>query len=861
MEPDVEEPAVPTSVETSVSAPSIAAGSEVLVTCTVLDQNGAPMLFEEAPRFSILVAPDDVLVASGAGAYEGRRVGTAAVTCSVASLSLVDETPSEVQVTPGAVVTSEAVASSDDAVAGEAFSVTCVGYDAFDNLVSDVPFALVTDPFGTDVTIEGLDVTITRTGFYAVACDAPGVSVYKRDLVEILPALPAAISVAVVPARDLYAVNEVVTLSAVVTDRYGNVIPDATVEFSSEPSIPSFGTGRYRFDEEGVFLLGATVPVPTETGEPLFASAQVIVNGEGPTIDCVFPADGDMLTLTPGDPVLFEAGVSDTFAVDNVLINGVDATLTETGTFEATVTTRRGINFVEVSGRDAFGEENVTTCAFLVSDRYTPNDSYLNGSVGLRLAQDAFDDNNRADGLDSINDIFFAILNNEVAGTGRLGVEQLIDSTLGANPVLYDQCIQDVCVFGACACILRARVEYRGIDLGTPNNTALTLVDGGLRLSANLARITINLRITGTVSSSGTATITGTSLSTIFNLTLGGDGRPQISVRPGTTTVNVGAVDTNFSGIAGAIVNVVVDLFRGPISGLIGNVLRDFVNNNLNGVLDGLVSSLDLDALAIPIDLPRLDGTGNVSLGFRLRFSAINATPVRALFGIGTQITSTPVRINNTGALLNPDPILLDTGTRSVSAAIHLGLLNQIFYNLWLTGFFDANLGGVLGGAGVPGGADATLALNLPVVVLGRDGGGIALHLGAARLGVGIPGVIDTPIAVKIGAVLHADVSIVDDVNIEFGDLEVVEFHLATIDASISPETRATLEGFIQRVLTAVLEDALNSALPSLPVPSFALPDTLATFGLPAGASLGLTEPILQLTPTHFVVQGNFGIR
>jgi hypothetical protein len=69
------------------------------------------------------------------------------------------------------------------------------------------------------------------------------------------------------------------------------------------------------------------------------------------------------------------------------------------------------------------------------------------------------------------------------------------------------------------------------------------------------------------------------------------------------------------------------------------------------------------------------------------------------------------------------------------------------------------------------------------------------------------------------------------------------------------------LESFLRRLVQSLLDDALNSALPSLPVPSFALPEALVAVGLPRGASLGLLSPVLELTGTHFVVQGNFGIQ
>ena len=42
-------------------------------------------------------------------------------------------------------------------------------------------------------------------------------------------------------------------------------------------------------------------------------------------------------------------------------------------------------------------------------------------------------------------------------------------------------------------------------------------------------------------------------------------------------------------------------------------------------------------------------------------------------------------------------------------------------------------------------------------------------------------------------------------------------------------------------------------------VPDFALPDSLATFGIPPGTRLGVRNLVLQGTPSHWLVDGDFG--
>jgi hypothetical protein len=705
------------------------------------------------------------------------------------------------------------------------------------------------------------NVTITTADVYDVVCTADGATTQTPDVLEVVPGLPAVLSVAARPTRDLYAVGEVVTLETFVADEYGNVIRDATIEFESDPSVPSFGNGRYRLDAEGIIVLGATVPLPTATGVPLFDSVQVVVNGEGPEIGCVSPFDGDMLTLEPGTVIDFEASVQDTFSVANVLINGEPAALTGEGTFLGQVTTRRGINFVNVSGQDAFGEENSTLCAFMVSDRYIAPGASQNDTVSLRLTQEAFDDNNRADNIDSLNDIVYAILNNEVS-PGVLALENLINTAIAPGSELFNQCFADTFL----GCALRARLTYNGNDVLSPNNTSLTLVDGGLRLRATLRRIQLNLTVVVTavglnaVNTRGNVTVDNATFDTILNLRTGSDGRPDITVRGGTTSIGIGNIATNFSGIDGAIINAIVGLANALLRGVVEDAISGIFEDTINGALDGIFSTLGSDVLATALDIPRLDGSGNVSIGFGLGFSTTAADPNRAIFGLASRVTGPALRAPGAGSLRNPDPMLLDSGSRAISAGIQFSFLNQVLYGLWRGEFFDANIGAFIGGAGL-GDADGTLAVALPPTVLGRPGGGIAIHLGAAQLRLAIPGLIDDPLALKIGAVATANVVIVDETNIEFRDLALSEFYFSTIDASLPADTRAVLENFLRRLVQSLLDDALNSALPSLPVPSFALPEALVAFGLPRGASLGLLSPVLELTGTHFVVQGNFGIQ
>jgi hypothetical protein len=61
------------------------------------------------------------------------------------------------------------------------------------------------------------------------------------------------------------------------------------------------------------------------------------------------------------------------------------------------------------------------------------------------------------------------------------------------------------------------------------------------------------------------------------------------------------------------------------------------------------------------------------------------------------------------------------------------------------------------------------------------------------------------------------------------------------------------------RVVQGLLDTALSGALPTLPVPDFALPSSLEQYGVPPGTRLGLRGLNLSGTPSHWLVDGEFG--
>ena len=190
------------------------------------------------------------------------------------------------------------------------------------------------------------------------------------------------------------------------------------------------------------------------------------------------------------------------------------------------------------------------------------------------------------------------------------------------------------------------------------------------------------------------------------------------------------------------------------------------------------------------------------------------------------------------------------SGTRPVGLSLYEGVLNEVLHGLWRGGFFQATL--------QLGSATAAIDARLPPVaaIVGNQA---QMMLGGIQASIQIPGFIDTPIPILFGGRATATVSLNGDV-LSFGNLTLSQLFVST-QVSLTQNQRNALASLLTQVLQGSFASAISGGLPAFPIPTFALPPSVATFGLPAGASLGILGPQLSTSGTHFVLTGSFGVR
>ena len=865
MEPDLPTaPLVPYTLETRVTPERAAAGAEVQVSCVILTESGEEVVSEELAAeagFGVLVSPDTSVTGLGGLKWRAERAGEVAFGCKSEALGLVDESPALLTITPGAPERVVTTLDKRTMSAGESAQASCEVFDAYGNLVPDADVSVTTDVMGDGIFVIDQTLNIERAGLYQVSCRVSGAMSELSQKLEVTPNLPAALAVGRVPDMMVYGLGQLVTVSTVVTDRYSNIIQNAPMSFVSAPAGRAFGSGRFRYLEEGLYVVTASVDGPTESNLALTGMVEILVNGTGPDIDCVSPAYGAQVDMKPNTDISVQGVLSDTNGVSDVRVNGDLVNLGTDGSFAATVTARYGINFVDITGTDQFGVQNSRTCVFQVSNRWSPEAQLTDDAIALKLTQDAIDDRVGNDGLDSLNDILQTILNSQ-------GLRDTLHSALVAlgNPI-YNNCFQTV--FGAC--ILRAQVDYlypngsnpTGLEINGPNTSSLTLVDGGLRMVARIEDIGVRAKLYGTPPDS-----TGWARTDFVEVDLTSDfemrnGRPSISLRQ-INRVEVGDINLSFSGLTGLLLEGVELFFQNTIRDLLSDTVQGFVDTQFNAALDGIVSGLDVSGLGTTFAIPRLDSSGDINIGFNLAFSSLAVSTSRALFGLATNFSyvGTPQRTTPSLGAAHPEgDILLDpTIAGTIGVSMHVVILNKILHALWRGGFFDATLGSSLFGASAPMGTSVTLETSLPPVLILKSGGKVDLHLGAIRMGITYPGLFEDPLLVDIGATARTDVVLNGD-ELKFNNIVLGEFYFSAGDVSLDETTRDVLEGFLKGLVQSLVNQSLNGALPSLPIPSFALPGSLVPFGLPPGAELGIQNPAFDATSRHMILDGAFGIR
>ena len=841
-------PEVPFAIETRVGERRTRAGLENRVTCQVLNQVGEPI---ESIDAEIEVQPS-----AGFERTENGLIGRVArdydVVCTAPRLGLRDATPGIWSVTPdraSKVVTS---ISASEINAGETVDVSCLAFDDFGNSVYGVDFDLAYEPQPARLERDDLNLTIESSGTFAISCTASGVEELDFVSIEVSPGLPAQISILLDPDQGVYRLGQVIGLSALASDRFGNPVPDAPFVFSSDPALGTFGTSRFLADQTGYHTLTAEVLPPTYNDRTLAYEREILIDLGGPGITCDYPGFGEVVNHQLGQDMTFYGLVEDVAGVSSVRVNGTEAQIRADGSFVSVVRPKWGLNVLDVVATDANGEESSTFCSYYVADRFQDPADGLNDALQIWLGQNAVDDGGSSSPLQSLGDALRRMINSR-------GLRDTVHEAVSAqNPIVPNECRTRVLGF----CLFRLGVDYQDYENNGPNQFSMTLLDNGFSVGVELREQIVRARLRGTLGNRVRLRAEYIRMNLTFDVRLDGNGRPDISVRT-IGNPQVGDLDADFSGILGFLFELVFEAFEGVVRNIVVDAIKGFLQDNVDRVLTDLFANVDIGELGGGVTVSGLAGNDDVDLAVQAVWNRLQVNPQQIEVGLKTVVQG-PTLLADAGQgvpmLPGAENLALDAGG-TVAAGVRIGLLNQIMYALWRAGYFEFQNGGIAGGlgAGIPVDTDFRFRMPAHPWVSGTPAStGLRVFLGPLSVQFSDP--VFESLALQVAAEFAVDVSLIGERDIEFTNVGIVDtLHISFFGGAVPDEVRSLIQAQLTDILERLIERALNDGLPSLPLPEFKIPASLAEFDLPTNVGLGLRQPSLEGREAIWSLGGNFG--
>jgi hypothetical protein len=841
---------IPFAVETRVGERNTAAGIENRITCQLLDQQGQPISVTE---LDIDITPNQGFEFTDTGVV-GKSAREYLVKCFAREYGLVDETPALWTVVPGEPVVSVASVSDVEGAplqempSGERAVVDCEAFDAYGNPITNVPLTEAITPAGIAVERVGFAWRVSAAGRYSASCLHPNIEDPRTAEFDVLAPPPSGLTIALNPDQPIYRVGQVVEVIPASTDADGNVVPNIGVSISADEGLTPFGSRRFRLDELGRFNVYAELTGETATGEPLSASREVVVDFAGPGIRCTNPDTGDLISISEGEQLSLQGQASDLSGLTSLSVDNVNTPFDAEGRFQASVSPEWGLNLHNINATSVDGD-NSTFCSYLAAEEFLGERDWLGGALELFLGQGVIDDGGSDSPLSSLGDVLRRVVNSP-------GLRDNVHSTmLAQNPIVPTECRARFLGF----CVLRVGADYRDFSIAQNNELTLTLLQDALRVRVALRDVTIVGKLKGTLSNTGRISTPSVVIDITFNAALGAGNRPNISVQS-LNEVTVDPLSSNFSGwLTGWVLELVFDRFESQIRGTITNTIRSFLETQLDNTLTGLFSDVDLGELASGVSVVSPSGQ-NITLQLLSRLDRLEFSPQGVTLSLGTRVDG-PNRMPNAfiATPLLPTPPSPYPNNDTISGLLKLSVINQAMVALWRAGFFEARQGVGGLGANLAEGVNVGLSMAYPPVVQGVNGqSAVKISLGPISLAVTYPGFFDEPFNLQAAAVLGASVSLRGDDELSFDGVSVERLALS-LGAGLPALARARLEEVTREVLTRLIDESLNGAFNSLPLPQLSVPPGLEDFNLPPTIRLGLRDVQLSGERGLWRLNGGFG--
>lgn len=675
------EPGPPASIETVLAEKEVKAGTSVVAQCSAWDHLGNPVY----GQFSVATTPAIGVTVNGV-TFVPTIAGEYDVVC-VLDEQWEGEKPAPLEVVPNVPARILTELSSTEVQAGKSVKISCKAMDKWENKVSGFPMVVYAPP---ELELAGLALSGTAAGFYEVKCvpqaDDWKLFVLLPQVLTILPADPALISLTVIPAKSAYKLLDKVLLQAGAKDMYGNLVPDAplapveitTVDGAPTEAMVEVHPMAYKFVEEGMFK----VVVKLLDSPSIFKETVLLVDGSAPTISVDFPTRGATLADKPS--VTVTGTVSDDVAglpENSFTVNGEVVKLAADGSFSHIVIAAHAVNLLTAKAVDEAEESARTVRSFAFSDVYYPvqgsdEETYVPDGLQIFLAESFIDD---GDHNPEEPDDLATILEILLAGTDF--------AALIPNPVYNAN---------------NYKVFIKNVVLQSPA-VMMDMIEGGITVGIEFSDFQADVEAIGSCSvlgidlcpdASGALTIADISLYASMQVSL--DAAGSIVCEMTEYHLGVEGLELDLSGLGSLldpIINGIMAVFEQEVEKALANALGGM----LPGIIADLFGQFELDE---NISMPALvEGGEPVTISLRTKFSNLLFTPsgmtmhFHARAGSTPKVLHSPLGSIGRGSCAGPDepPYELDTSGEA-SVGIFDDLLNQLLFAVWWGGALNLTL-------------------------------------------------------------------------------------------------------------------------------------------------------------------------
>lgn len=841
----------PSTVDTAVAPGSITSGTSAVVTCTAKDAQGNPA----SGTFNVVTTPSEgVVVTAGTAAgtfnVEGRLVGTYALACSLAG-GATDASPATLAVLAGAMTKVVTTIDEEAITAGDTANGRCKAVDAFGNEVSGIAFTVLPPADLTIVSSSvGFTVTGTKSGLYTVTCKPAddAAATLEGDTLTINAGTAVGIALKLIPEKPAYQVGNQVKVGFDLVDQYGNAVPGGAI---TNPTVdPAVGTtqistDQFQFDAEGQYVFHAC----DATNAALCDDVTAWCDGTAPLLTITYPErgatiDGNRLVVVTGTVVESVSQVASLTINEQVIEIGPD------GSFQLPMVPAQGMNLIDATAVDTFGNTIRTLRSFLYSSLWYTMDQPDPLASAIPNALKAYLDDTlfwNADATDpatisallemALKDLdLTALIPNPVTtisqsiGLDTCGYQVFLDSVTFDSPT-----VKIVPDFGALK-----------LAIVIPNLNAvvrLVKIDGGFLCPGNQG---------------GTATATTVTL----------DSTVTMGVDPATHLIAMSASDAvlNMVDFTLKIDNWFYNLIVGALRGTIENLLKDQVKTLLTDQINKLPETLNA-ALAKPFEIAipeLLPGMNGMTLRISIQPQALNMDPQGGALDLNAAITTDHTidrtilgTIGRASCLGAPDAFGFDMGNpEKLMLGVFDDVLNEALYSIWNGRLLNMHLTAEalkdtmdLSQYGVAD-LDATTAALLPPVITACNPAGTLtvqvgdLYLDATMVLMGEPVHLRTFLFLEIELAL----SLADDpvkgrvISIQVAsEPKVSDMDIVFLESNF---TEDDIKGLILGALIPVVFEQLKDPI-TFAIPSFNLKGLLG-----ADSPISLPDKDLVINPT-----------